>query len=119
MWAWFKRLKARLKKLIDDYGWTAIGIYWTIFLSVLGSFWLLLNNGVNLQTAFEAVGFDYTEAAAKTGTLAVAYAATKILQPIRIGISLALTPPIGNWVNARKAAKEAAKAAAGDAATEE
>ena len=104
MFAFFKRLKDRLKKLIDDYGYVALAVYWAIFLSTLGVFYIALERGVDVGALIERMGMEWGEAAEKTGTVAVAYAATKILQPLRILLTLALVPPVGTWWNKRKAA---------------
>ena len=38
MFAFFKRLRDRLKQLFDDYGYVALTIYWAIFLSSIALF---------------------------------------------------------------------------------
>lgn len=106
MFDFFKRLKARLKQLIDDYGYVALAVYWIIFLTTLAIFYISLERGVDVGALIERMGMDWGAAAEKTGTVAVAYAATKILQPLRILLTLALVPPIGTWWKKRKAAQE-------------
>lgn len=106
MFDFLKRLKARLKQLIDDYGYVALAVYWIIFLSTLAIFYVSLERGVDVGALIERIGLDWGAAAEKTGTVAVAYAATKILQPLRILLTLALVPPIGTWWKKRKAAQE-------------
>lgn len=107
MFDFFKRLKARLKQLMDDYGGVALAVYWIIFLSCLAGFYLALERGVDVGALIERMGLDWGEAAETTGTIAVAYAATKVLQPLRILLTLALVPPIGTWWKKRKAAAAA------------
>lgn len=41
-------------------------------------------------------------AATAAGTLAIAYAIHKVLAPVRIGATLALTPPIARWLQRRR-----------------
>ena len=106
MFAFFKRLKDRLKKLFDDYGYVALSVYWIIFLSTLAGFYVALERGVDVAVLIERMGMDWGKAAEKTGTVAVAYAATKVLQPLRILLALALVPPVGTWWNRRKAGQD-------------
>jgi hypothetical protein len=102
MFAFLNRLKDRLKKLFDDYGYVALSVYWIIFLSTLAIFYVSLERGVDVGALIERMGMDWGETAEKTGTVAVAYAATKILQPLRILLTLALVPPVGTWWKKRK-----------------
>lgn len=95
-------MKDRLKKMLDDYGPVGLVIYFGIFASTLVGFYMALSNGVDLRGLFEAVGMDYSGVAAETGTLVVAWAATKLTQPLRIFLSLAVTPWAGRWYLARK-----------------
>ena len=117
MFPFFKRLKDRLKKLFDDYGYVALSVYWIIFLSTVAVFYIALERGVDVAALIERMGMDWGEAAEKTGTIAVAYAATKILQPLRILLTLALVPPVGTWWNKRKAGQDPSENAAEEVQT--
>lgn len=105
MLAFFKRLRDRLKQLFDDYGYVALSIYWAIFFGSIGLFYLAISRGVDVPALFARVGLDGSELAEKAGTVTVAYAATKVIQPFRILLTLALVPPIGNWWKGRKGAE--------------
>ena len=56
-------------------------VYFTIFFAVLFGFWVALH-----------FGWRPSSAAGTAGTLAAAYVATKLTQPLRIAATLALTP---------------------------
>ena len=84
-------LKERLKTLMDRYGRLAFIIYFTIFFGTLGGFFIALK-----------AGFEVDGGAEKTGTVVIAYAATKALQPLRILATLALTPMIDQILQRRK-----------------
>lgn len=71
----------RLKQLIADYGGIAFAIYMVIFVGTLVSFWAAINAGIEVDGA-----------AAGAGTWAAAWVATKLTQPVRIGVMLVLTP---------------------------
>ena len=79
----------RLKLLIEEYGRLALWTYLTIFVLTLGSFWLLISSGVDLASYS-----SWFEELPAVGTLAIAYAATKLTQPLRIGLCIVLVPII-------------------------
>ncbi|HHO49784.1 MAG TPA: DUF1279 domain-containing protein [Deltaproteobacteria bacterium] len=84
---WFGDLKRRHEALIEEYGKAAIATYFTIFFGTLLSFWLAIKSGVELSGA-----------AGSAGTIGGAYLATKLTQPVRIGVTLVLTPAVvGVW----------------------
>lgn len=83
-------LKKRLKDLMEVYGRLAITIYLTIFFATLGGFILAIK-----------AGFDVDGGAGQTGTVVIAYAATKALQPVRILVTLALTPILDQFLKRR------------------
>ena len=74
-------MKQRLQKIWDAYGSVAIGTYFTIFAAVFAGFALAIKFGLKVESA-----------SATAGTLAAAYVATKLTQPLRILATLALTP---------------------------
>ena len=80
-------LKDRLKALLDEYGKIAIATYFGIFFLVLGGFALAIRFGVKVESS-----------AGTAGTLAAAWVAAKLTQPLRILATLVLTPVIGKLV---------------------
>ena len=85
------QLKARWKEMLAQYGGVALTTYLTIFALVLCGFALAIQ-----------VGFQVEGTAGSTGVWVGAYLATKLTQPIRIGVTLALTPFIARaWWNIR------------------
>ena len=81
----------KLKKILEKYGTVAIVIYLVTFLITFVSVFSLLQFGFkDSVVAFfqEHLGERYSSA----GTLAVAYAITKVTQPIRIGVTIVLVP---------------------------
>ena len=86
-------LKERLKSLMAEYGNIAITIYLSIFALTLSGFFIAIK-----------AGFEVDSGSEKTGTVVIAYAATKALQPIRILLTLALTPVIARFLRRKKTA---------------
>jgi ABC-type siderophore export system fused ATPase/permease subunit len=76
-------LKKTVQNLLTEYGTVAVIVYFTIFFAVLGGFWLAIR-----------FGWRPTSAAGTAGTLAAAYIATKLTQPIRIAATLLVTPVV-------------------------
>ena len=82
-------LTERWKALLPEYGKIALTTYFSIFFLVLAGFTIAIR-----------LGFRPEEGSASgwAGTLAGAYAATKLTQPLRILATLALTPVIARIV---------------------
>jgi hypothetical protein len=74
-------VKKTVQKLLAEYGTVAVIVYFVIFFSVLGGFWLAIR-----------FGWRTTSTAGNVGTLAAAYIATKLTQPIRIAATVLATP---------------------------
>ena len=74
-------MKKTVQHLLTEYGTVAVIVYFAIFFAVLGGFWL----GIRF-------GWRPSSAAGSVGTLAAAYIATKLTQPIRIAATVVLTP---------------------------
>src|SRR5687767_12986478 len=74
-------MRKRLESLLAEYGTTALVIYLVIFALTLAGFFVAIR-----------FGWRTTSAGGQAGTLAAAWVATKLTQPIRIGATLVLTP---------------------------
>ena len=74
-------MKKTVQNLLAEYGTVAVIVYFTIFFAVLGGFWLAIQ-----------FGWRPSSAAGNMGTLAAAYIATKLTQPIRIAATVVVTP---------------------------
>ncbi|HEX7121627.1 MAG TPA: DUF1279 domain-containing protein [Gemmatimonadaceae bacterium] len=77
------RPRRDLKSLLAEYGGTALAVYLAIFAAVLVSFWFAIR-----------LGWRPESAAGQAGTMAAAYVATKITQPLRIVATVVLTPVV-------------------------
>ena len=79
---------SKVQNLFSEYGRTGIIVYFSIFFLTLFGFWTLLTVGVDIRT------WSYFSSLGDVGALGLAYAATKITQPIRIALTLILTPVV-------------------------
>ena len=74
-------LAERMKAMLAEYGGLALTIYLILFAAVLAGFAVAIS-----------LGFEAESTAGTAGTLAAAWLATKLTQPLRILATLALTP---------------------------
>lgn len=74
-------VRKTLKNILAEYGGVALVLYLAIFFVVLGGFWFAIR-----------MGFRPAGTGGKVGTFAAAYIATKLTQPLRIGLTIVLTP---------------------------
>ena len=79
---------SKVQNLFSEYGRTGIIVYFTIFFLTLFGFWMLLTVGVDIRT------WSYFSSLGDVGAIGLAYAATKITQPIRIALTLVATPAV-------------------------
>ena len=84
---------SRINQLIEEYGSIAIGTYLVIFALTFVSFWGLISFGFDLSALSSwFVGLP------EVGTLAIAYAATKLTQPLRIALCIILIPVVHRFL---------------------
>jgi uncharacterized membrane protein AbrB (regulator of aidB expression) len=89
-------MKKKWKEIVEEYGKLAFVVYMTIFAFTLSSFFLLLKFGFSdiLLGWFDGyVSADIIT----TSTGVMAYALTKITQPIRIFLTISLLPVLSRW----------------------
>ena len=84
-------MKEKLQQLMAEYGKIAIAVYLSTFAVAMVGFSIAITQG-----------FEVEGASGTAGTLGAAWLATKLTQPIRIGVTLALTPVIGGFLKRRK-----------------
>lgn len=99
------RLQARLRTLFLTYGRVALGVWFSVFALTWLGFYLALGAGLDLAAFLgavaEALHLDaqaWAGAGAGTGQAVIAYAAAQVTKPIRIVITLSLTPVIARWL---------------------
>ena len=89
-------MKKKWKEIVEEYGKLAFVVYMTIFILTLSCFFLLLKLGFSdiLLGWFEGSVSEET-LTASTGVLA--YALTKLTQPVRIFLTISLLPVISRF----------------------
>jgi hypothetical protein len=85
-------MRKTFKNLMAEYGAIAAIVYFTIFFATLFGAWVAIQRGVNLAALATRFGLSSTGIVANLGAGTAAYIFTKILQPVRIGLTVILTP---------------------------
>lgn len=83
-------MTSKVQNLFSKYGRMGVFVYFIIFFLTLFGFWVMLRTGINIRT------WSFFSELGDIGTIGLAYAATKITQPIRIALTLLITPLIRN-----------------------
>jgi hypothetical protein len=74
-------LLRKFRNLLVEYGVTALVVHYVIFALVIVGFWTAIR-----------LGWQPTSAVGSVGTWTAAYIMTKIVQPLRIVATIAVTP---------------------------
>lgn len=74
-------MRTSLQQLLAEYGRIALAVYLVIFLAALVGAWVAIHLGWQPESATGGVG-----------AFTAAYLVTKVSQPIRIAVTVALTP---------------------------
>lgn len=77
----FQDLLLKFRNLLVEYGVTALVVHYVIFALVIVGFWTAIR-----------LGWRSGGSAATVGTWTAAYVMTKVVQPLRIVATLAVTP---------------------------
>ena len=85
-------MRKTFKELLGEYGAIAVIVYFTIFFAVWVTAWAAIQRGVDLRALAARVGLSPSGFVANLGAWGAAYIFTKLLQPVRIGVTLLLTP---------------------------
>lgn len=122
-----KKKPSKVEAMLERYGTAAFVTWFGIFFSSIALFWVLLEVGTDVNALVETVvgwwGGDpsaWTDASAGAGQLALAYLATQLVKPVRIGLFVALTPVVGRFMGRKSPpAPPPAAGGAGDSAAPE
>mgnify|MGYP001058658482 CR=1 FL=1 len=92
-------VQAKIKGLFKKYGYVAIGTYATVYASTFLSFLGLLYLGLDFEALAAKVGLEgYVGAAGGGGILLAAFIMTKLCSPLRLLITLSITPYVASVV---------------------
>lgn len=110
-------LKGKIKYMWKSYGTIAIGTYFGVYLTTLGSIFLCVDMDVfnaasvgldpvgaiqKVCSIFESVTGsaalpNYIRENPRVGTFAIAWVMTKFTEPLRLGFTLLTVPSIARW----------------------
>ena len=74
-------MRQKLEKLMQEYGYVAVVVFFTLFFLTWGGFILAISAGFRPQSG-----------GGKWGVVGAAYLATEVSKPLRIAATFALTP---------------------------
>ena len=98
-------MRKTFQNLLAEYGKIAVVVYFSIFFATWIGAWAAIQRGVDLAALAARVGLSPTGIVANLGAWTAAYIFTKILQPIRIGVTLLLTPLLARLYDRARPAK--------------
>ena len=98
-------MRKTFQNLMAEYGVIAVIVYFTIFFATWIGAWAAIQQGVDLAALAARAGLSGNKIVANLGAWTAAYIFTKILQPVRIGVTLLLTPVMARLYERTIAAK--------------
>eukprot|EP00823_Brevimastigomonas_motovehiculus_P007544 TRINITY_DN6602_c0_g1_i1.p1 TRINITY_DN6602_c0_g1~~TRINITY_DN6602_c0_g1_i1.p1 ORF type:complete len:235 (+),score=49.33 TRINITY_DN6602_c0_g1_i1:53-757(+) len=90
----------KLKLYWRQYGWTFVGTYATVYVSTVAAIYVLLSRGYfgvpDVEDLAKIFGWEkwLEQMNPRTGNLALAWAVSKIIEPVRLAASAMITPPL-------------------------
>jgi hypothetical protein len=98
-------VRKTFQKLMAEYGTIAVITYFAIFFLTWFGAWAAIGRGVDLAALAKRVGFASNGLVASLGAWTAAYIFTKLLQPVRLALTVLLTPLLAKlyeriWPNA-------------------
>lgn len=96
--------KEKWKHAIKEYGATMVVFHIALSLTSLGICYAVVSSGVDLGAIALRLGFDVgssitaSKVATGGGTFVIAYAVHKLFTPLRMGITLTVTPMLVRWL---------------------
>lgn len=88
----------RTRIFFKKYGKVGLGVYLLVSSSTFITIYSLIHAGVDVAKLIEWLGLPVPKWSEKASTLIIAYTIYKILLPIRLMVSAALTPPIMKYL---------------------
>jgi hypothetical protein len=98
-------MRKTFKELFAEYGIVAVIVYFTIFFGVWIAAWAAIQRGVDLRALATRVGLSPNGMVASLGAWGATYLFTKLLQPVRIGVTLLLTPIVAKLYERARAVR--------------
>jgi Protein of unknown function (DUF1279) len=86
------------KALLQKYGTAYLATSITLAIISYGICYILVDNGIDVDSLLQKVGISAGTASTTTGTAAIAYAVHKAASPIRFPPTVALTPVVAEWL---------------------
>jgi len=113
----FAAKKALLKRAIAEYGSTVVVLHISIALANLGLWYLIVSSGLDIEAWLKWMNVnestvDKLTAVEGAGTFAIAYIIHKMLFPVRVSLTLGLTPFVVKYLRQKGILKAKVKTVA-------
>ncbi|KAG2308015.1 hypothetical protein Bca4012_083028 [Brassica carinata] len=108
-------MASRLKEIVKKYGKVALGVHFSVSGVSISGFYIAIKNNVDVESLLDKYQIPWFSdekvsseeksrqlAKSAGGALALAVLCNKALFPIRVPITMALTPPIARFLRQRK-----------------
>ncbi|CAF1860165.1 hypothetical protein F2Q70_00027599 [Brassica cretica] len=109
-------MASRLKEIVKKYGKVALGVHFSVSGVSISGFYIAIKNNVDVESLLDKYQIPWFSSDEKAsaeeksrqlaksagGALALAVLCNKALFPIRVPITMALTPPIARFLRQRK-----------------
>lgn len=94
-----------LGRLWHDYGYVGVGTYLSIYVGTLGMLYVAVRSGalgadtvLNIVTKLGLESHFPSDISSKKGDFLIAWVATKLTEPVRASLTMAVTPRLARWV---------------------
>jgi len=91
-------VKEKFSFYMKKYGYIFVAVHLTTSMTILFSIYSLIKSGVDVGSLLEMVGFSSTKSIKGTAFI-VALGIYKLILPLRLTISIILTPPCARLIN--------------------
>lgn len=86
--------KSKLRKFYEEYGKLGIGVYLSISVISVSTFYTAIRMGLDMNYILAKFNLQNNEIISKAGPFAIAYGIHKIFAPVRILLAFIITPII-------------------------
>jgi hypothetical protein len=89
-------MKERFQNLLTEYGPIALCIHFGLFFTSIFGFWFAI--GIGMEVGGDISAAPEWLATSGSARLVTAYVATQLIKPMRLGITVVLTPVVGRLI---------------------
>eukprot|EP01133_Synstelium_polycarpum_P007918 gene7918-9298_t len=96
----------KVKFMFKNYGIVAVVVHFSLYLATLGSFYVALSHGIDVQSIFTYFGVERSALGEGLGVFAVAFALTKLTGLVRVPFTIISVPIIAKYIKRLRAGRK-------------